>query len=419
MGELERDTVQKSSGAESFSGAELAQQLMSVKAQNSAEPKKQLTTSEREKLQRLDEYEMDQTVKAINRIRPSIDELVHKLRPGIKGGEWSSVIGDDVGGRLPSLLIGELMQGHAREHGQASPQRLFLAGGRDQGSRMEALDRYIGEIKALVGPRALFVTEYIETGGTIKDIVGLFKKHGINCDIATVQLNKETFDNGLNDADKITLDGVNIIFGRDVESAPELYLTKKVAGVTKQPNQPITSRVSIPEEQRPLDKPSKTLPDVVATGRRMMAESATVLYEKYFKKEFREVTPETSQQLSQLLDDLLKNVEVKPGRYGPKKNMTLQLGEGEQLVIEQGYRRDGTPAASVRVSLQPLESGQPIPETENYADGVKADVYYVGGGVEKDSYTDYTSVVSDQELQRLIGKITPHQIVRDPSRSEG
>lgn len=58
--------------------------------------------------------------------------LIEKMFSEIKDHKFDVVIGDDVSGRLPTLIIGGLMKLVYKEMGVQGPKILFLAGHRDK-----------------------------------------------------------------------------------------------------------------------------------------------------------------------------------------------------------------------------------------------------------------------------------------------
>ena len=74
--------------------------------------------------------------------RPAFDGLIDRLKEPLREGRWESVLGDDVSGRLPALVIGDLMARVARERGRDAPSRFFIPGRRQERSLRVVFSQY-------------------------------------------------------------------------------------------------------------------------------------------------------------------------------------------------------------------------------------------------------------------------------------
>jgi hypothetical protein len=182
---------------------------------------------------------------------PSMNSLVEQLAPGIKNGTWSTILGDDAKGRLPTLVIGELANRWGCETNQARPARKFIAGGRrlsvdaqdiDHSKadrlRQANLNEYVSKIKPELGKRVLLVTEYIGSGRGMKALLGALSDNDIPFDLAIVDswgATDETKDQ-LRDQYSEILDGANIYIGQGEayrgSSAAFAYDNNGLAGAT-------------------------------------------------------------------------------------------------------------------------------------------------------------------------------------------
>lgn len=242
------------------------------------------------------------STEAIEEIEPAMNSLIEKLAPGIREGRWTSVLGDDVGGRLPATMVGSVMKDLAREHpGSINPQRLFIAAGRDQDKRTDSIDDYIGAIKPQLGERVLLVSEYVETGKTIIEMALSLRRQGIACDIATAQLFEAEVHNSEDDSysykpliadrieelspeDRELLADVEIISGEMTDHAPALYRAKYVGGISKTDTSPTTIRKpsgNIEELER-TEWDSVYVPGVVRNAREMTRDISDRLYKEHF-----------------------------------------------------------------------------------------------------------------------------------------
>ena len=152
-----------------------------------------------------------------------IRRIIEKIKDRIDDGEYGLVIGDDVSGRIPALIIGNFIRKVAEQKGQEKPNIIFIPGKLEQRKLKDILSRIIGKptqkeeleghiIKfgANKDKRILIVTDTIQSGFSFKTLIDLLKRSGYNCDVATIGIEdpligkKQRFDN---------LNGANIISG--------------------------------------------------------------------------------------------------------------------------------------------------------------------------------------------------------------
>jgi hypothetical protein len=104
------------------------------------------------------------------------------------------VIGDDVSGRVPSLLVWDQMQRWAHHRNVTAPQMYFVAGGRlglgsgfSQEARMENLATRLEEegLDSHSG-RAVILSEIVNSGESMKPLVRALERHKIPYDVAAM-----------------------------------------------------------------------------------------------------------------------------------------------------------------------------------------------------------------------------------------
>lgn len=165
----------------------------------------------------------------------AMGNLVAQLAPGIEEERWSAVLGDDRKGRLPALVIGDMMNRWATEHGESKPGRLFIAGGRlgneaaASGITLEAatqqkaanLHEYAAHIKPQLGERTLVVTEHVRTDGIIP-VVEALRDNGIPFDLAIVEARgtAEEHKAGWQERYPGLFDGAEVYVGQDAVHYP-------------------------------------------------------------------------------------------------------------------------------------------------------------------------------------------------------
>lgn len=140
--------------------------------------------------------------------------LLSQLRERIDNHEYSVIIGDDVTGRIPTLIIDRMMKDVYAKDGKKAPKTIFFAGkcgnfGLDEQKRIEqrTVKEYISH--ALSSPdlfsgnkrdsklrdkrgRILIVTETIATGGALEPLTKALQELDMPYDIMTLALSEES-----------------------------------------------------------------------------------------------------------------------------------------------------------------------------------------------------------------------------------
>jgi hypothetical protein len=104
---------------------------------------------------------------------------------------YDTIISDDVGGRLVSLFLKRVIDKKKAELNEKSTSVFFIASGRKDGRKNnEVINNFIIENKKIFG-RVLVVTEYIETGFSIKSIADKLEEQNIEFDIAALSISPD------------------------------------------------------------------------------------------------------------------------------------------------------------------------------------------------------------------------------------
>ncbi len=122
-------------------------------------------------------------------IEPAIVSLVEQLKDKIETGEYGALLSDEVGGRIPTLILRKIMRDRCPDK---NLETYFLSGGHylrlikeDSG----ILDRIENYLKTLVAEKSkvLVITEYVFNGETLKNMGKVLEGIGIeNFDFAAV-----------------------------------------------------------------------------------------------------------------------------------------------------------------------------------------------------------------------------------------
>lgn len=104
---------------------------------------------------------------------------------------YDTILSDDTSGRLPSLFLRKIIDRVRSKTGQVSVKTYFLAAGNnDNPAKDEAVKNFLSGKKEEIG-KALLVTEYMDRGNTIMNIMELLAGIGINFDVACVSARDE------------------------------------------------------------------------------------------------------------------------------------------------------------------------------------------------------------------------------------
>jgi len=181
----------------------------------------------------------------IEAIRKPFLILVEKLKEDINLGTYDAIIGDDASGRIPTLALWNVMKERMRQaHPGLSPEEdrdmlktYFVAGGRNVANEENQAD-FFEKIQPEVRKKALFVTEYIATGESIKRVGELLESKNISFDIATLGFAIDEHQQRTEPVKSFFLRH-KIFSGEYVSmtSAPKIYGEHGLAGVQKYPNQ--------------------------------------------------------------------------------------------------------------------------------------------------------------------------------------
>ncbi len=171
---------------EAFSQAEVA--TINRYAGNRSLPGMLIQSSETARL-----FEVSEPASAVYSAAPSLERLVTGLRDGIKENRWSTVIADDVSGRVPGLLAWDQMQRWSHHRNLPAPQMYFMAGGYGRNKELDASEK-LAKLSARMEEeqigkqpgRVLLVTDTIAGGRGIEPLIHALRMHDTKFDLASV-----------------------------------------------------------------------------------------------------------------------------------------------------------------------------------------------------------------------------------------
>ena len=127
------------------------------------------------------------------------ENAVLMLKENISNNIYDAVVGDDVSGRLPTLVLYGVIKKICSKNKVDAPKLLFFKGNRGgwkvseedvelwKKNMQKELERYVQEKTLEKGSKILIVTEYNQTNNTILNFNEVFGKAGIGFDVLDLQ----------------------------------------------------------------------------------------------------------------------------------------------------------------------------------------------------------------------------------------
>ncbi len=179
----------------------------------------------------------------IQQMKEPARRILEQIRAQIENGEYQLLIGDDVSGRLPTLLFREIINGIYREKGRDEIPTRFIAGTAHYGDSSSYGNEREQEKKTTISElivktreeistlnKVLILTDAIESGRSLQPVVEVLNEMGINFDIASLALMEDPEKNPEKE-DFTTRLGKNVILGGMTE-LPKIY-RNDYSGLTK------------------------------------------------------------------------------------------------------------------------------------------------------------------------------------------
>lgn len=195
--------------------------------------------------------EKEEVAIKIESLEGPLQNIINYLRDDIEKHTYSSVLGEDISGRIPALILGKFINVIYQEKGESPLNVSFYAGGSSLKREILLVDDeelvmgtgktqpwedYLRKIKPRLGQgKALLVTDYMQSGASIKGMSELLKKAEINFDVVSMGVVKGFDGNVL----KLPVSSKLIIGSKDI---PKIYGKRYLAGLTKEAGEPISRR---------------------------------------------------------------------------------------------------------------------------------------------------------------------------------
>lgn len=243
----------------------------------------------------------------IMEFRDPIMDIINQLQTKIDCGEYNLIIGEDVSGRIPTLIIERIIKNIYSEKGYAKPGTLFFAGSGvlDRESEQEKTEKIteiltnyskkLSQNKDLAvkpNQRALIVTEFIETGRSMIPLARALEKSGIDFDIAALERsNKLHINLPVEIRGKITYNGI-------VSQPSRIFYNKHLSGTTKKAWEAHSEPLKKVLKEQPNLKNDSKFPKTDPNGVKLAREAARNLADnisRWYKREFMQDSNSSSQ----------------------------------------------------------------------------------------------------------------------------
>lgn len=176
---------------------------------------------------------------ALSQVEHLLRIALERIRDSIDRGEYGLVIGDDASGRIPTLIVGEVLKKLYSNRGFIFPKIRFIAGSTGLGPRAREekksrVAEFIGSIKDEFSGRVLIVTDTINSGSSVSVLKSALQENKIDSDVITLGAIKD-FRKSVED-ERVRLEkqlGGAVGVGGGGE--PKLYRQQEMHGVSKNP----------------------------------------------------------------------------------------------------------------------------------------------------------------------------------------
>lgn len=192
-----------------------------------------------------------------------VQRILNQLAPELEEGAYKMIIGDDVSGRIPAIVVNEAITKIYKAYGHKAPMLRFVAGGKREhelphmeSTRTEDMrTRVMGMNEELMragdAPRALLVTEAVSTGEAMRMVTRALNNERIKTDVAALGfIGAKYYVQNLTEVEA-KLSGARLIYG--TENLPSIYGDRNLRllqGVAKEHGSSTSSRLTDHEIHR-------------------------------------------------------------------------------------------------------------------------------------------------------------------------
>lgn len=127
-------------------------------------------------------------VERLEKSRPGFEQLITTMAPDIDARRWDALIGDDVSGRVTTLVLRSVIGQAYNAQRRPKPRTYFMAMGESLIAYDASVQTRRDYLASSAPPeRALFVTDTVHTGGTVHLAQRLLDELDIPNDVASAQ----------------------------------------------------------------------------------------------------------------------------------------------------------------------------------------------------------------------------------------
>ena len=171
---------------------------------------------------------------SIERLKDPIQEIIQQLMKEIDEGKYRVLVGDDASGRIPTLIMANVINALYERNGYPHPFIRFVAGSTflyDQevlDEKQQKITHHMGtfNIEKKDEHRALVITDTIDSGASVRMMMNSLKESGIMADVAAVSVRVSSLKRELESEF-----GCRVVYG--FEGLPDIY-GKEFSGVKKE-----------------------------------------------------------------------------------------------------------------------------------------------------------------------------------------
>ncbi len=191
------------------------------------------------------DFEHERREKPVFELKVPLERILTQLKTEIERGSIQLLIGDDTSGRVPTMVLRQVLAKLYEEKGMPPPATLFMngpGGGRLQSEeekrvRVERIKDFLSRCKKIgrftlsPGNKAFLVTEVVKSGRSLVPVLEACKELQIPCDVITIGLERQK--------DLQTLEaelGTTLYHG--MEGTPSIYRKGSFTGVAKEEADP-------------------------------------------------------------------------------------------------------------------------------------------------------------------------------------
>jgi len=198
--------------------------------------------------------EMKDIYARIKIILENDDPVNKEIFNSIKNNEYATLIAEDASGRIPGLIMYELLRKVAERDQKTLPEIYFMAGSfsaKDMESKNKLTNNYLDSVvlkKHNPNKKVLVVTEYIMEGNSLKPITDGLKKQAINYDVLSIGLSVNAWSTIQAKREKL-----GNVANAKREIPGSIFRREDLSGVVKNPDE-MLSKKSITADQLTINQ---------------------------------------------------------------------------------------------------------------------------------------------------------------------